>query len=104
MNLLTGKNQISQEAMETYLQLDANKKQIEKDITELKEQLINALESGIKPSKGKLTCQVEVTERRTPKYKEELAIRISKAEMDAIIANTAPSISKSVKIKLSPTN
>jgi len=103
MNILTGKNQISQEAMETIATMKANKKELEKQIKELEEELINALHSGRKPAKGRLYCQIKTTERRTPRYKEELEKRITKAELQQIIENTIPSISESIEIKISPT-
>lgn len=103
MQVLTGKNQISQEAMETLEKMRANKKELEKQTKELEEALIIALNQGHKPSKGKLTCEIKTTERRTPKYKEELEKRITKEELQKIIDTTIPSVSESIVIKVAPT-
>jgi len=102
--ILNNKNQISQEAMKELEIKRETYKNLAKKIKELEKQIREALDNGKKPAPGNLICSIREITRRTPKYKQELAKRITKEEMEAIIENTPISITRSVVISLTPRN
>ncbi len=101
--LLNNKNQITQEGMNLIETMRANLKKAKEELESYEEAVIELLEEGKQPSKGRLTCNLSITERQTPKYKEKCIELMKPEDFDAFIKSTPISISKRVKIEKAPT-